>query len=221
MENENTEHSPAVELDLDSWLATGERTTHNVNLYARMDLIAEIEELEAQIPAVQRKAPENEDSLGGSEADPYEDLRLQIRELEERIHASKKVFRVTALTQQEIKDARRKVEDEFKDEIDAAAVRGREEGKRTAKNLGATIPGDINQMVRIGATKAIEEVVERELSIELLARAVQIKQDGQLIPLTTKNVRKLYDKLGEGQVGLLSQAAKRANSQIPKVTPGK
>lgn len=219
MENETP--TPELELDLDTWLATGERTTHNVPLYGRMDLIAEIEALEAQIPADQRKAPENEGSLGGSEPDEFEDLRVQIRGLEDRIHASKKVFRVTALTQQEIKETRDEVEKQFAAEIEKAGARGREEGKRTAKNLGATVPADINQMIRIGATKAIEELVERELSIALIAKATKTLQGGQLIQLNVSQVRSLYNNLGETQVAMLSQAAKRANTQIPKVTPGK
>lgn len=220
METEHT-HQPESELDLDTWLATGERTTHNVNLYARMDLVAEIEELEAQIPADQREAPKAEDSLGGGSEDEFADLRQQIRGLEDRIHESKKVFRVTALTQQEILDLRREVEDQFSDEIEKAAAKGREEGKRTAKNLGATVPADINQMVRLGATKAVEELVERELSLAIIAKASSVTQNGQQLQLSVDHVRALYSKLGEAQIGLLSTAAKRANTQIPKVTPGK
>lgn len=217
MENEL---SSEPQLDLDTWLATGERTTHNVPLFARMDLYAEIESLQSQIPVELREAPAKDESLGG-ETDPFEDLRLQIRVLEDRIYASKMVFRVTALTQEEIKDTRREVEETFKGDIEKVAAKGREEGKRTAKNLGVTVPNDINQMMRIGATKAIEEFVERELGLALIAKATQTVRDGQPIQLTVDQVRKLYAKLGETQVGLLSRAAKRANTELPKVTPGK
>lgn len=212
--------SAESELDLDSWLSTGERTSHNVYLYARTDLIAEIEELEAQIPLDQREAPKSEGSLGGEE-DPYAETRREIDALYERINASKKTFRVTALTEKEIKELRAEVETEFATQIAEAAARGRAEGKRTAANFDTKNPADVNQLVRLGATRAIEELVEHELSLALVAKATKAKQGNQMVQLTKDDVRNLYDKLGEIQVGRLSTAASKANHEMPKVTPGK
>lgn len=65
MNDQNTP-APSSELDFDAWLAGGERTTHNVNLYARMDLIAEVETLEAQRITVQ-ETPEDDRALGGDD----------------------------------------------------------------------------------------------------------------------------------------------------------
>lgn len=210
-----------TELDLDAWLATGERTTHHVTLYGRTDLIAEIEELQAQIPVEAQEAPESEGSLGGGDEDPFADIRRQIEGLYERIDASKKTFRVNGLTELEIKALRQEVETKFADEIAKVAAQGRKEGKRTAENFDTKNASDVNQLVRLGATRAIDAFVERELAFAMVAKATKAKQGDQFVSLSVDTVRSLYEKLGETQVGRLSTAANKANSQAPKVTPGK
>lgn len=212
----NDQITPSAELDLDEWLATGERTTHTVNLYARMDLIAEIDQLEAQkvdAPVV----PEGEEALGG-ENNPNAELETQISALYQRIDASKRVFRVTALTRQEIDKIRETVLSECSEQIDAAAKLGRDEAKKTAKRMEVTVPGDINALVRVGAKEFTDKVIERETTLRMIADATSMQLRGQWVKLSLDQTRTLYEKLGESQIGLLADAAYKANNETPEVT---
>lgn len=207
---------PSAELDLDEWLATGERTAHTVNLYARLDLIAEIDALDAQkvdAPA----ALEGEEALGG-DRNPNAELDAQIADLYQRIDASKRVFRVTALTRPEIDSIRETVLSECSDQIDAAAKLGREEAKKTAKRMEVTVPADINALVRVGAKEFTDKVIDRETTLRMIADATSMQLRGGWVKLTLDQTRTLYEKLGESQIGLLADAAYKANTETPEVT---
>jgi len=212
----NDQATPSAELDLDEWLATGERTTHTVSLYARMDLIAEIDQLEAQkveVPPV----PEGERALGG-EDNPNAALEAQIDALWLQIDESKRVFRVAALTRQEIEQIRETVLSECSDQIDAAAKLGRDEAKKTAKRMEVTVPADINALVRVGAKEFTDKVIERETTLRMIADATSMQLRGQWVKLSLDQTRTLYEKLGESQIGLLADAAYKANNETPEVT---
>lgn len=212
--SENIE--PTAELDLDSWLATGERNTHNVNLYARMDLIAEVEALESQRVATS-EVSDMDKPLGGEE-NPNAELDAQINDLWARIDESKRVFRVTALTKQETDAIRETVLKESSDKIDEAAALGRAEAKKTCKRMEITVPADINAYVRIGVKEFSDKVINHETTLRMIADATKIKVGDGWKQLTLDQTRTLYEKLGESQIGLLAAAAYKANNETPEVT---
>lgn len=208
--------TPSAELDLDAWLETGERTTHEVKIFARMDLVAEVEALEAQLVPVET-VPEGEEALGGND-NPNAELEARINDLWDRIAASRRVFRVTALTQQEIDAIRETVLTECSDEIDKAAAFGRAEAKKTCKRMEVTVPADINALVRVGVKEFTDKVINRETTLRMIAKATTLQNGSEYFPLTLDQTRTIYEKLGEAQVGLLADAARKANHEVPQVT---
>ena len=212
--SENIE--PNAELDLDEWLAMGERTVHNVNLYARFDLIAEVDELNAQRVPVDDE-PEGDEALGGN-SNPNAAIDTEIGELYKRIHASKKIFRVTSLTDAEIDEVREQVLTECSKEIDKAAELGKREALKTASRMEIKNPADVNASVRLGVSEFTKKVIERETRLRMIAQSTTLMNKGQLVDLTLDQTRTLYEKLGEAQMRLLADASARATQDIPVVT---
>lgn len=212
--SENIE--PNSELDLDEWLAMGERTVHNVNLYARFDLIAEIDALEAQRVPVE-EVPEGDEALGGN-SNPNAVLEAKIDELYTRINASKKIFRVTSLTDAEIADIRETVLTECSEGIDKQAELGKNEARKTAARMEVKTPADVNAMVRLGVNEFTKKFIDRETRLRMIAASTTIMNKGKLVELTLEQTRTLYEKLGEAQMRLLADASARATQDIPVVT---
>lgn len=208
--------APNSELDLDEWLAMGERTVHNVNLYARFDLIAEIDALEAQKVPVE-EVPEGDEALGGN-SNPNAALEAQIDELYTRINASKKIFRVTSLTDAEIADIRETVLTECSEEIDKQAELGKKEARKTAARMEVKTPADVNALVRVNVNEFTRKFIERESRLRIIAASTTLMNNGKLVDLTLEQTRTLYEKLGEAQMRLLSDANARATQDIPEVT---
>lgn len=208
--------TPNSELDLDQWLATGERNTHNVNLYARMDLIAEVEALEAKKQAVEG-VHEGDEALGGN-TNPNTALEAEIDDMWMRIDQSKRVFRVTALTKQEIDSIRESVLKECSEKIDEAATMGRAEAKKTCKRMEITLPADINAYVRIGVKEFTDKLIDHETTLRMIAQATKMQIRESWSQVTLDQTRTLYEKLGESQIGLLADAAYKANNETPEVT---
>lgn len=208
--------TPISELDLDEWLAMGERTVHNVNLYARFDLIAEIDALEAQKVPVE-EVPEGDEALGGNN-NPNAALEAQIDELYTRINASKKIFRVTSLTDAEIAGIRETVLTECSEEIDKQAELGKKEARKTASRMEVKTPADVNAMVRLGVNEFTKKFIDRETRLRMIAASTTITNKGKLVDLTLEQTRTLYEKLGEAQMRLLADASARATQDIPEVT---
>jgi len=216
--NDQITPTPSAELDLDDWLATGERTSHHVYLYARMDLIADIERLEAKIPEDQREAPKSDGALGG-DYDEYAEERAQIRDLYQRIDASKRVFRVTSQTQQEIDALRDKVAEELAEEIDKAAAKGRKEAHRDAKRMGVTNANELNALMRNGAKEEADALLRQEATVRMIAASTTAEtSEGSWANLSIEQVRTLGARLGDAQMGRLADAALRAHHEVPEVT---
>lgn len=212
--SENIE--PNSELDLDEWLAMGERTVHNVNLYNRFDLIAEIDALEAQKVPVEA-VPEGDEALGGN-SNPNAAIDAEIDELKMRIHASKRIFRVTSLTDAEIAGIRETVLTECSEEIDKQAELGKKEARKTAARMEVKIPADVNALVRLNVNEFTRKFIERESRLRIIAASTTLMNKGQLVSLDLEQARTLYEKLGEAQMRLLSDANARATQDIPEVT---
>lgn len=211
----STHITPAAELDLDAWLATGERTTHNVNLFARYDLFAEIDALEAQRVAAE-EVPEGDEALGGN-TNPNADLDAEIEAIEARIYASKKVFRVASVTDAEREEIRKAVLKECSTQIDEEAKLGASEARKSAKRMEISVPADINNLVRIGVNEFTDKLIKRETSLRIIAQSTTVQVGDQWAPVTLEQVRSLYEKLGEQQIGLLANAAMQSRKS-PEVT---
>lgn len=196
------------EFNLDNWLDGIQRTERSVTLYGRPDLLADIDELEAQqratsdIPEEDRAAGE---STGGK-------LQEKIDALYLALDASKLVFRVSFLDDQEQNAIEESAKADMKAEADAAAAAARKEAKEKCKRLEITQPNEINTIARNMANAAADKVIEREVSIRTIAAAVVSPR------LSVEQVRKLYTKVGDSQIALLSRAYSRASVEAPQVT---
>lgn len=196
------------EFNLDNWLDGIQRTERSVTLYGRPDLLADIDELEAQ----QRQAAEipEEDRAAGESTGGK--LQEKIDALYVAVDASKLVFRVSFLDDEEQNAIESQVKTDLKAEADKAAADARKEAKEKCKRLEITTANDINTVARTMSLAAADKVIEREVSIRTIAAAVVSPK------LSVEQVRKLYTKVGDAQIKLLSMAYTRASNEAPQVT---
>lgn len=210
-----------TELDLDAWLAGGSRNTQIVSLYARNDLFAEIQKLEAELlPEKDTSEPDPDASLGDVDEAVAHNAALQSRidELWTELGKSKKEFKVAGRTTEETIAIEKQIRVDLKDQIDQAAKEGREEGKQRAARLMVTLPDDINKMVRAGANDAMNILINLETAVRTISASTTVKIGDTWHPVTHDQVRNLYKKLGEPQVDLLAHAASRTAHEAPEVT---
>lgn len=212
-ENQNT---PTAELDFDEWLAGGERTTHHVTLFGRLDLLADIEELEKQRVTYTPPA-EGDEALGG-EVDPNTEINAKIADLEQQLYASKREFRVSAITEGEQDDMKEAIRKDLATEIDEAAGKGRAGARTTAKLMGISSANDVNELVRVGANEETNRVIRNELRLRQIAFATKTRFRGDWMPLTRDQVEVLHKGLGDAQIDMLALAARSASNDVPKVT---
>lgn len=194
--------------NLDDWLDGIQRTERSVTLYGRPDLLADIDELEAQ----QRQAaaiPEEDRAAGESTGGK---LQEKIDALYIALDASKLVFRVSFLDDEEQNAIESQVKEDLKADADKAAAAARKEAREKCKRLDITTANDINLMARTMANAAADAVIQREVNIRTIAAAVVSPR------LTVDQVRKLYTKVGDSQIALLSKAYSRASNEAPQVT---
>ena len=204
-----------IEPDFDDWLAGGERKAHFVTLYGRADLYADIEELERQRVSVQ-EIPE-EDRGFGEDPNPNRELDEQIAALWVELDRSKREFRVSARTKDELDTIRAEVQKDLREDVDAAAAKARDEAKQTAVRLGIKSVNDINAMVRKRALDATTAVVENEVSLRAVADSTSMKRNGDWVPVSRDQLRAMNTKLGNSQMDLLNRAYARAANEAPVV----
>lgn len=215
-------HEVSEELDFDEWLRSGARTTRHVNLFARMDLIAEIDELDKQRVTPEQYKTDEASLGGGQDINPNAEIDAKIEALEAEIWKSKRAFRVTALTDEENREIKRSVLEDFKDEIDKAAAQGRAEAIRTVKRMEITAPSEVNQVVRTGAKKYAEDLINYETGARVIAATTTTRNaSGQWVKLDEETVKKIERLLGEGQINLLIEAANSARLEVPEISPSK
>jgi hypothetical protein len=203
-----TETPGADDFDLDNWLDGIQRTERSVTLYARPDLLADIDELEAQLRTA-AEIPEEDRSMGESTGGK---LQEKIDALYLALDASKRIFRVSFLDDQEQEAISAAVKVELKAEADKAAADARQEGREKCKRLEITTANDVNTICRTMANAAADAVIAREVNVRTIAAAVVSPK------LTVDQVRKLYTKVGDAQIGLISAAYSRASNEAPQVT---
>lgn len=198
----------AESINLDDWLDGAKRTERSVTLYARNDLLADIDELEAKLRQVQ-EVPFEDRSMG--ESAPGKDLQDKIDELYIELDQSKMVFRVSFLDDEELEAVNEEVKKDLKNEIDKAASAARAEAREKCKRSEVTAVNDINTIVRTMANTAAEEVIRKEADLRTITQAVVSPQ------LTLTQARKLAKTVGEAQMNLLKQAYSRAAVEAPQV----
>lgn len=198
----------AESLNLDDWLDGAKRTERSVTLYARNDLLADIDELEAKLRQV-AEVPFEDRSMG--ESAPGKDLQDKIDELYVELGESKMVFRVSFLDDDELEAITEEVKKDLKNEIDKAASAARAEAREKCKRLEISAVNDINTMVRTMANTAADEVIRKEADLRTITQAVVSPK------LTLTQARKLAKTVGEAQMGLLKQAYSRAAVEAPQV----
>ncbi|MET4095111.1 hypothetical protein [Arthrobacter sp. UYCu712] len=203
-----TETPGTDDFNLDNWLDGIQRTERSVTLYARPDLLADIDELEAQL----RTAAEVHEEDRSLSDDGGAKIQQRLDALYIDLDASKRIFRVSFLDDEEQQAIEVAVKAELKDEADKAAAEARKEAKEKCKRLEITQPNDINSLARTMANTAAEKIFEREVSIRTIAAAVVSPK------LTVGQVRKLCTKVGDAQIRLLSMAYTRASNEAPQVT---
>lgn len=212
-ENQNT---PTSELDFDAWLAGGERTTHHVTLFGRLDLLADIEELEKKRITYTPPA-EGDEALGG-ETDPNAEINAQITALEEQLYASKREFRVSAITGDEQDKMKEEIRKDLATEIEEAAGKGRAGARTTAKLMGISSANDINELVRVGANEETSRVIRAELRARQIAFASKTRFNGEWRSMSVDQAKALHANLGDAQIDMLAEAAASASNEVPKVT---
>ncbi|MDO5502154.1 MAG: hypothetical protein Q4G67_03160 [Actinomycetia bacterium] len=179
--------------DLDEWLEGAEPTTRTVDVYAAGSLVAERDDLERQIKALESPAVR---TLGGNPAD---DLRRQWRELMDRILASKLTVHVRALS----KDRSREV---------AAAY-------RKARGIKLSDAPTMKSMFDPVKIKRWDE----EGQMDACTRAAIVKlvaPNGAVIkpPFTSDaQFETFQEKIGPAQWGMVREAYEEAVSKSPVV----
>ena len=212
LESVNTE-----EMNLDDWLDGVQRTERSVTLYGRADLLAEIDELEAKKRQLNAIDEDDEALDGGGAAFAIQE---KIDALMIAIDASKMVFHVSFLEDTELDAIRAAVKEDLKDEADAAAALARKEALEKCRRLEIKQANDINTIARQMASAAIDNVFEREVTIRTIAAAARAKlpKKPEPVAISVEQVRKLYSKVGDSQIALISQAYSRATIEAPQVT---
>lgn len=201
--------TPAEIIDLDDWLDGAHRAERSVTLYARADLLADIDQLEA---ALRQVATVPAEDRSYADVDEGAEIRAKIEAHYVTLDASKLVVRVTSLEDTEQNAIAEQVKKDLKAEADKAAAEARQEAREKCRRLDITAANDINAFVRPAANAAADAVIERETSIRTIAAAVVSPR------MSVEQVRKLYTKIGDAQVALLSQAYTRASLEAPQVT---
>ncbi|WP_426302773.1 hypothetical protein [Arthrobacter sp. R-11] len=210
-----TEVPAHEETNLDDWLDGIQRTERSVTLYGRADLLADIDVIEAK----KRQAaeiPEEERSMADKGPDVFQS---EIDALYLQLDASKLEFRVTFIDDEEQEEITAKVKEDLKETADKAAAAARAEAREKCRRLEIKQPNDINTVSRTMANAAIDKVIEREVSIRTIAAVTRAVLPGRTepVPLSVEQVRKLYTKVGDSQIALLSQAYSRAAAEAPQV----
>lgn len=193
--------------DLDAWLNGAKRTERSVTVYGRPDLLAVIDTLEAEKRVVENIPAEDRAMSDGDGSH----LQEQIDALYLQMGESKLDLRVTFLDDEEQKKIRDEVERDLEEEADAASRKAATEARKKCARAEIKAPNEINEVVRRMTTAAAEKVVEREIAIRTLAECI-------IEPvMSVSQVRALYKKLGDAQVGKITSALTQALIEAPEV----
>ena len=200
-----TESTP--DFDLDAWLDGAKRTERAVTVYARADLLADIDRLEVEKRTL-AAIPEEDRSLSDGDGSGLQD---QIDVLNVQLDKSKMELRVTFLDDEEQDAIREAVKKDLKEAADKAAANARKEALINCERTGITAANDKNEVMRRMALSAVNKVIEREVSLRTLADCVVSPK------MSLDQVRKLYTKIGESQLAVITAAYSRASNEAPEV----
>lgn len=193
--------------DLDAWLDGAKRTERAVTVYARADLLADIDRLEAE-KATEAAIPDEDRAMNDGHGSR---LQSQIDALLIQLDKSKLELRVTFLDDEEQNAIRDAVKADLKETANDAAKKAAQEARESCKRAEISAVNDINQVVRRMTTEAASKVIEREVSIRTLAACVVSPH------MNVEQVRKLYTKIGDSQLAVITAAYTRASVEAPEV----
>ena len=204
-----TEISNEPDFDFEGWLSAARRPERSVVVYGRADLLADIDQLEADLRAVVT-IPDEDRAMGDASGS---DIEKQIDALYEQMGASKMVIRVRALIDNETELIRDKAEAEpdVKALMNSAASKARADAREHCKRAEVKAVNDINAFVRNAATAASSQVLTRETDLRILAEAIVSPK------MSVAGVRAMLEAIGEPQVNLVKAAFSRASNEAPKV----
>lgn len=194
--------------DLDAWLDGAKRTERAVTVYGRVDLMADIDLLEAKA-ATLGAIPDGDRAMGGDNASP---LLAKIDALYLQMDASKLVLRVQALTDLELEAIRTKVSLDLVDTLAKVTEDARLDAKaKCARADSAMGKNDINSIMRNAAAAAEKVTIDQECDIRAIAKAVVSPS------MDADRVRKLVDRIGDKQYNMIKAAYSRAVNEEPRV----
>lgn len=203
-----TEIDNPPELDLATWLSAAKRPERSVTVYGRSDLLADIDEAEAELRSI-AEIPAEDRGMGG---DPRAAVEKRIASLYEQMGASKMVIRVRALIDDESERVRNETQAEIKALMDEAAAAARADAVTNCKRANPAMPAnDVNAFVRSAAITASTQVLQRETDVRLLAASIVSPR------MDVGTVKELLSAIGETQVNLIKAAYSRATNEAPKV----
>lgn len=196
--------------DLDAWLDGAKRTERSVTVYARPDLLADIDLVEKELRTL--PAPGSDEDRAFGESDPAVDAQNRLDDLYIRLDASKLVLRVRSLTDEEQHEIREAAAKDLSEAMTEAAKTARAEAVKEAKIDGEQrTPADINELARKAARAAADAVLDREVSLRTIAEAITTPK------MTLEQVKNMYRKLGDAQMMLVQNAYMKASLEAPQV----
>lgn len=203
-----TETENAPELDLAAWLSAAKRPERSVTVCGRTDLLADIDEAEAELRAL-AEIPEEDRGMGG---DPRAAVEKRITSLYQQMAASKMVIRVRALIDDESEKIRDETQAEIKALMDEAAAAARADAAANCKRANPDMAAnDVKAFVRSAAITASTQVLQRETDLRILAASIVSPR------MSVAMVKELLDAIGENQVSMIKAAYSRATNEAPKV----
>lgn len=194
-------------VDIDAFLSGAKRSERSVTLYGRVDLMADIDLLEAE----QRTAaaiPEADRAMGEGSGST---LQAKIDALYVQMDASKIVLRVRSLVDDEVEAIRVETQKELKDDLDKVAAAARADAVDQCKRAGITAVNDVNAFVRTAAITASTAVLQKESDLRVIAKAVVSPA------MDLARVKQLAEVLGDAQMNMIKAAYSRATNEEPKV----
>lgn len=204
-----TEISNEHDFDFEGWLSAARRPERSVVVYGRADLLADIDQLEAELRAVVT-IPDEDRAMGDASGS---DIEKQIDALYEQMGASKMVIRVKGLIDNETELIRDKTEAEadVQELMNSAASKARADARKNCARAEVKAVNDVNAFVRNAAIAASSQVLQREADLRILAEAIVSPK------MSVAGVRAMLETIGEPQVNLVKAAQSRASNEAPKV----
>lgn len=196
-------------LDVDAWLDGAEKPEERVIIYQRPNLASKLDELERELEI---ELDGDDESLGNARADA---LKSEIAEVYGKLVDSEGTIVVTSLSRDEIDELGLKARDTAREAADKAANDARKMMAEQITREGVKDAKEKTELLRRASREASASVIAQETSLHVLAAAITEPK------MTRDQVKRLGDKIGDGQLQKIMAAFNRVSSDAPKVTAPK